>query len=51
MVYTQQYFQDERSYNGGHYRQSDERRCTIASGSASAVCNGRAELVIDFYHP
>ena len=50
MVYTQQYFQNEKSYNGGHYvnlMNPDYDRVGIGVW----VANGRAEIVIDFYRP
>jgi hypothetical protein len=50
MVYTQQYFQNERSYNGGHYRNLMNPAYDRV-GIGVWVANGRAELVIDFYHP
>jgi uncharacterized protein YkwD len=48
MVYTQRYFQDEKSYNGGHYRNLMNPLFNRV-GIGVAVINGRAELVIDFY--
>ncbi len=50
MVYTQHYFQAEKSYNGGHYvnlMNPDYDRVGIGVW----VANGRAEVVIDFYRP
>jgi hypothetical protein len=44
------YFQSEKPYNGGHYRNlmnPDYDRCGIGVW----VDNGRVRLVIDFYHP
>jgi hypothetical protein len=44
------YFQSEKSYNGGHYRNlmnPDYDRCGIGVW----VSNGRVRLVVDFYHP
>jgi uncharacterized protein YkwD len=50
MLYTQQYFQGERSYNGGHYVNL-MNRIYDRVGIGVWVANGRAEVVIDFYHP
>ena len=50
MIYTQEFFQSEKSYNGGHYvnlMNPDYDRVGIGVW----VANGRAEVVIDFYHP
>jgi uncharacterized protein YkwD len=50
MVYTQQYFQDEKSYNGGHYVNLMNPLYDRV-GIGVWVANGRAEIVIDFYRP
>jgi uncharacterized protein YkwD len=50
MVYTQQYFQAERSYGGGHYVNLMNAAYDRV-GIGVWVANGRAEVVIDFYHP
>ena len=50
MLFTQQYFQSERSYNGGHYVNLMSRLYDRV-GIGVWVANGRAEIVIDFYHP
>jgi hypothetical protein len=50
MVYTQQYFQAERSYNGGHYVNLMNPLYDRV-GIGVWVANGRAEVVIDFYRP
>jgi uncharacterized protein YkwD len=50
MVYTQQFFQNEKSYNGGHYVNLMNAAYDRV-GIGVWVANGRAEVVIDFYHP
>src|SRR5262249_52840492 len=50
MLYTQQYFQGERSYNGGHYVNLMNPAYDRV-GIGVWVANGRAEVVIDFYRP
>ncbi len=50
MVYTQQYFQNEKSYNGGHYVNLMNPLYDRV-GIGVWVANGRAEVVIDFYRP
>ena len=50
MVYTQQYFQNEKSYNGGHYVNLMNPAYDRV-GIGVWVANGRAEVVIDFYRP
>ena len=50
MVYTQQYFQAEKSYNGGHYVNLMNPLYDRV-GIGVWVANGRAEVVIDFYRP
>jgi uncharacterized protein YkwD len=50
MVYTQQYFQAEKSYNGGHYVNLMNPLYDRV-GIGVWVTNGVAEIVIDFYRP
>ena len=49
MVYTQQYFQAE-GWSGGHYINLMNAEYDRV-GIGVWVANGRAEVVIDFYHP
>jgi uncharacterized protein YkwD len=44
------FFQSERSYNGGHYRNLMDARFDRC-GIGVWVSGGRVRLVIDFYHP
>jgi uncharacterized protein YkwD len=50
MVYTQQFFQSEKSYNGGHYVNLMNAAYDRV-GIGVWVSNGRVLVVIDFYHP
>ena len=50
MIYTQQYFQNEKSYNGGHYVNLMNPLYDRV-GIGVWVANGLTEVVIDFYHP
>ncbi len=50
MVYTQQFFQNEKSYGGGHYVNLMNPLYDRV-GIGVWVANGRVEVVIDFYHP
>ena len=45
-----QFFQSERPYNGGHYRNIMDAQYSEA-GVGVWVSAGRVRLVIDFYHP
>jgi len=47
---THLFFQSERSYNGGHYRNLMDPDFSRV-GIGVAVSGGRVRLVIDFYHP
>ena len=47
---THLFFQSERSYNGGHYRNLMDSSFSRV-GIGVAVSGGRVRLVIDFYHP
>ena len=44
------YFQSEKSYNGGHYRNMMNAAYTQV-GIGVWVSGGRVRLVVDFYHP
>ena len=47
---THLFYQSERSYNGGHYRNLMDSGFSHV-GIGVAVSGGRVRLVIDFYHP
>jgi uncharacterized protein YkwD len=47
---THLFYQSERSYNGGHYRNLMDSGFSRV-GIGVAVSGGRVRLVIDFYHP
>ena len=44
------FFQSEKSYNGGHYRNMMNAAYTQV-GIGVWVSGGRVRLVVDFYHP
>jgi uncharacterized protein YkwD len=50
-LYTQIYFEDERSYNGGHYVNLMNPLYDRVGIGIWVAGNGNAEVVIDFYRP
>ena len=50
MLGSHLFFQSEKSYNGGHYRNLMNSAYSHV-GIGVWVSGGRVRLVVDFYHP
>ena len=50
MLGSHRFFQSEKPYNGGHYRNLMDAKFDRV-GIGVWVSSGRVRLVIDFYHP